>query len=95
MGGNAGPKTYMGWWGNIGSLPQKYITSYTVSPFASKPFKGAAKRAVFNTFRRTKNQALYIIIPGVIVWNVWAKARDYNEYLYTKAGKEELDRVNV
>ncbi|KAA8900101.1 hypothetical protein DIURU_003917 [Diutina rugosa] len=93
--GGSGPKTYMGWWGNMGSLPQKHITTYTVSPFATKPLKGAANRAVFNTFRRTKNQVLYVLIPAVIVWNIWAKARDYNEYLYTKAGKEELDRVNV
>lgn len=95
MGGATGPKTYMGWWGNIGSPKQKYITSYTVSPYQTKPFKGALYNAVFNTFRRTKNQVLFIVIPAVIVWNVWAKARDYNEYLYTKEGREELARVNV
>ncbi|ABN66204.1 ubiquinol-cytochrome-c reductase chain VIII [Scheffersomyces stipitis CBS 6054] len=93
--GGAGPKTYMGWWGNIGSPKQKFITIYTVSPWATKPFKGAAYNAVFNTFRRTKNQALYVILPFAIVWNIWTNARDYNEYLYTKAGREELERVNV
>ncbi|KAK6203165.1 ubiquinol-cytochrome-c reductase chain [Scheffersomyces amazonensis] len=91
----AGPKTYMGWWGNMGSTKQKYVTSYSVSPYATKPFKGALYNAFFNTFRRTKNQFLYVAIPAVIVWNVWTNARDYNEYLYTKEGREELERVNV
>lgn len=85
----------MGWWGNIGSPAQKRVTTYTVSPYAQSAMRGALERSVFNTWRRTKSQALYIIIPGVIVWNVWANARDYNEYLYTKAGSEELARVNV
>lgn len=91
----AGAKTYMGWWGNIGSPKQKYMTQFTVSPYATKPLKDALYNSVFNTFRRTKNQALYLIIPGVLMWNIWAKARDYNEFLYTKAGREELQRVNV
>ncbi|CDK25573.1 unnamed protein product [Kuraishia capsulata CBS 1993] len=93
MGGH--PGAYMGWWGSMGSTKQKGITTYSVSPYAQSPLKGALKSAVFNTYRRSKAQILYIVIPGVIVWNIWAKARDYNEYLYTKAGREELERVNV
>lgn len=95
MGGASGPKTYMGWWGSMGGPKQKYISQYTVSPFATRPMKGAAYNAVFDTFRRTKNQALYVIIPAVIVWNVWARARDYNEYLYTKEGREDLEKANA
>lgn len=91
----AGPKASMGWWGNIGSPKQKYITTYTVSPYATKPLKGALYNSVFNVFRRVKNQTLFIVIPAVIVWNVWAKARDYNEYLYTKEGREDLEKANA
>lgn len=91
----AGPKTYMGWWGAIGGPKQKYINMYTLSPYATRPFKDNLYNAIFNVYRRTKNQALYIAIPAVIVWNIWARARDYNEFLYTKAGREELERVNV
>lgn len=91
----AGPRTYQGWWGNLGSPKQKYVTTYTVSPHATKPLKGALNNAVFNVFRRTKNQALFIILPGVIVWNVYAQARDHNEYLYTKAGREDLEKANA
>ncbi|CAY68154.1 Subunit 8 of ubiquinol cytochrome-c reductase complex [Komagataella phaffii GS115] len=89
------PGAYMGWWGFIGSPKQKNVTTYTISPYVGSPLKGSSERAIFNVWRRTKAQALYVIIPGIIVWNVWAQARDYNEYLYTKAGREELERVNV
>lgn len=95
MGGGPAAKTYMGWWGFLGSPAQKGITSYAVSPFAQRPLKGAAHNAVFNVFRRVKNQAFFIIVPGIVIWEWWAQARDYNEYLYTKAGREELERVNV
>lgn len=88
-------KTYMGWWGSIGSPKQKYVNTYTVSPYATKPLKGNLHNAIFNVYRRTKNQFLYVAIPAVIMWNIWARARDYNEFLYTKAGREELERVNV
>lgn len=93
----AGPNahTYMGWWGHMGSPAQKHITQYFVSPYATKPLKDNLNRSVFNVFRRVKNQAFFVVVPGVIVWNIWAQARDYNEYLYTKAGREELIRVNV
>lgn len=85
----------MGWWGHMGSRPQKGITTYAISPYAARPFKGAFHAAFFNVFRRVRNQALYIALPVGIFWAVWTDARDYNEYLYTKAGREELERVNV
>lgn len=93
--GGVEPKTYMGWWGHIGSPKQKYITTYTVSPYATKPMKGALYNSVFNTFRRVKNQAFFVVVPFFIVGAIWNKAEKYNEYLYTKAGREELARVNV
>ncbi|VEU23531.1 DEKNAAC104698 [Brettanomyces naardenensis] len=86
---------YMGWWGHIGSPKQKYITQYTVSPYAQAPLKGSLDRAVFNTFRRAKAQVFYLAVPALIVWEIWVHARDYNAYLYTKEGREELERVNV
>lgn len=93
MGGH--PGAYMGWWGSMGSPPQKGITTYSVSPYAQNPLKGSLEKAVFNTWRRVSGQALFVIIPAAIVWKVWTNARDYNEFLYTKAGREELERVNV
>lgn len=79
----------------MGSPAQKGITSYAVSPYAQKPLAGAAHNAVFNLFRRFKSQVLYLAIPAGIYWAWWVNSRDYNEYLYTKAGREELERVNV
>lgn len=95
MAGPPAPKTYMGWWGHIGSPKQKYITQYTVSPYATKPLQGALHNAFFNTFRRVKNQFLYVAIPFTLVYVVWDRAREYNEFLYTKAGREELEKVSV
>lgn len=86
---------YMGWWGHIGSPTQKYITQYTVSPYAQAPMKGAFQRAIFNTFSKTKAQIFYWSVPFMIVYGIWIKAKNYNTYLYTKAGREELKRVNV
>lgn len=94
MGGPHG-KAYMGWWGNMGSPAQKGINSYTVSPYAQKPLNGIFQAAFCNTFRRVKAQALYVIVPAAAYWTWWVNCRDYNEYLYTKAGREELERVNV
>ncbi|KAL3230591.1 Cytochrome b-c1 complex subunit 8, mitochondrial [Nakaseomyces bracarensis] len=89
-----GAKAYMGWWGHLGSPKQKGITSYSVSPYAQKPLAHSMQNAVFNTFRRVKSQALYVLIPAGIYYYWWVNSRDYNEYLYTKAGREELERVN-
>ena len=89
------PGAYMGWWGSMGSPKQKRVTIHSVSPYAQSPLHGSVQRGIFNSFRRFKSQILYIAIPAAIVWSVWTEARDYNEYLYTKAGREELERVNV
>lgn len=95
MGGAPAARTYMGWWGSLGSPTQKGVTSYAVSNYAQNPLKGVAHSAVFNVFRRVKNQAFFVVFPAIVIWEWWVQARDYNEYLYTKAGREELERVNV
>lgn len=93
--GGAQAKTYMGWWGSMGGPKQKYVNLYSVTPYATRPLKGALYNSVFNVFRRTKNQILFVVIPATIVWNIWAQARDYNHYLYTKAGREDLEKANA
>lgn len=91
MGGHGG-SAYMGWWGNIGSPKQKGITTYAVSPFAQNPLAHVWEKAIFNTFRRAKSQVLYMIIPFTIGYYVLDSYVSRNEYLYTKAGREELLR---
>ncbi|AOW06504.1 cytochrome b-c1 complex subunit 8 [Yarrowia lipolytica] len=90
MGGNG---HYMGWWGHMGSPPQKGIAGYTISPFAARPFAGVVHAAIFNTFRRTKNQALFVILPVSFFYYVWTQASEKNEWLYTKAGRHELAKA--
>ena len=93
MGGPSA-KTYMGWWGHLGSPKQKGITQYAISPYAQKPLAHSFHNAFYNSFRRFKSQILFLVIPGAMYWYWWKNAEEYNAYLYTKAGKEELDRVS-
>ncbi|CAN6672032.1 cytochrome b-c1 complex subunit 8, mitochondrial [Trichomonascus vanleenenianus] len=87
-------KTYMGWWGNLGGPTQKYVYRYAVSSQAQKPFKGALHAAFFNTFRRVRAQAIFVLLPVACYYYVWTEANKYNKWLYTKEGRETLERLN-
>lgn len=67
----------MGWWGNLGSPKQKGITTYGLSLNRQNPLAGTAETAIFNTFRRTRNQVLYIVPPFLIAYYTmqWAIER--------------------
>lgn len=93
MAGAPHPHTYMGWWGSLGSPKQKYITQYTISPYAAKPLKGAAYNADFQYFQKNQESISLCCHSFVVVWSIWTRARDYNEYLYTKEGREELEEL--
>lgn len=87
-------KAYMGWWGHLGSPKQKGITSYAISPYAQKPLAHSFKNTYSNSFRRFKSQFLFVLIPAGIYYYWWKNGEAYNAYLYSKAGREELERVN-
>ncbi|ODQ63087.1 hypothetical protein NADFUDRAFT_84573 [Nadsonia fulvescens var. elongata DSM 6958] len=87
-------QVFMGWWGYLGSPAQKGINRYSVSSYAQKPFAGAAHAAVFNTFRRVKGSTLMIVVPSAIFYYIWTKANEKNEWLYSKAGREELEKLS-
>lgn len=61
----------------IGSQTQKGIAAYTLSSNRQRPFAGALNAAIFNTWRRTKNQILYVLPPFVIAYSLmqWAIER--------------------
>ena len=60
-----------------GSMPQKGIIHYGLAQNRHNPLAGAANAAVFNTFRRTRNQILYWSIPMLIAYETmeWAIER--------------------
>lgn len=87
-------KTYMGWWGHLGGPKQKGIISYSVSPYAQKPMIHSFQNSYKNSFRRFKSQFLFVLIPGALYYMWWTNGKAYNAFLYTKAGREELERVN-
>lgn len=74
---------------------QRYIVRYGISSGANKPLHGALHNAVFNTFRRVKSQALYVIVPVSIYYYIWTSSSEYNRWLYTKDGRETLERLNA
>lgn len=51
-----------------GSMTQKGVTTYALSPNRQRPLAGALNSAVFNTWRRFRGQALYVIPPFVIAY---------------------------
>ncbi|PRT55275.1 Cytochrome b-c1 complex subunit 8 [Wickerhamiella sorbophila] len=69
---------------------QKYTVRYGLSPNAQNPFKGMLYNAFFNTFRRTRSQFLYLLIPFGSYYYLWNWANDYNQWLYTKDGRTTL-----
>ncbi|KAK7204122.1 ubiquinol cytochrome C reductase subunit 8 [Myxozyma melibiosi] len=87
------PHGYMGWWGHMGGPKQRGIVTYAVSSYAQKPFAGALYNAFFNTFRRVSSQALYVVLPVSGLVYVVNKAQARNEFLYSKAGREELEAM--
>ncbi|KAF2137501.1 uncharacterized protein K452DRAFT_291544 [Aplosporella prunicola CBS 121167] len=89
-GGEKMPGQYMGWWGSLGSPPQKGVTSYALSNNRQRAMGGAFHNAIFNTWRRTRQQVLYWAVPMVIGYSTMAWAIERNEYLNSKEGRAEF-----
>ncbi|MCJ1266880.1 ubiquinol--cytochrome-c reductase subunit 8 [Lobaria immixta] len=90
-GGSEGPDKkhghYLGNWGAFGSPTQKGIVTYAISANRQRPLAGTAHAAVFNTWRRFRAQALYILPPIVIVYVSMSWAVEKNKYYNSKAGR--------
>lgn len=58
-------------------MPQKGIVYYGLAQNRLKPLGGAGQAAIFNTFRRTRNQILFWSVPLVIAYECmqWAIER--------------------
>ncbi|PGH11544.1 hypothetical protein AJ79_04802 [Helicocarpus griseus UAMH5409] len=90
MGGaSADPKRgrYIGSFGSFGCPSPQKIASYALSPNRQRPFAGALNNAVFNTFRRSRNQALYVLPPFIAAYAIMSWAIEKNEYLNSKPGR--------
>ena len=53
---------------STGSQTQKGITSYALSANRQRPLAGTANAAIFNTWRRFRAQALYVIPPFALAY---------------------------
>ncbi|KAI7887636.1 UcrQ family protein [Mucor mucedo] len=86
MGGPAGGKKYMGWWGHMGGPTQRGVVTYILSPFEQKPFAGAAHNAVFNTARRVTSQIPYVGVAFGLGYLLYTQISAKHAYLTSKAG---------
>ncbi|MCJ1472574.1 hypothetical protein MMC13_001223 [Lambiella insularis] len=59
---------FLGGWGNLGSQKQKGIVTYALSANRQRPLAGTLNAAVFNSWRRFRAQALYVIPPFAIAY---------------------------
>jgi len=78
---------YLGGWGNLGSQTQKGITTYSISANRQSPLAGTLNAAIFNTWRRFKAQALYVIPPFAIAYATMNWAIEKNEYYNSKEAR--------
>ncbi|KAK4985526.1 Cytochrome b-c1 complex subunit 8, mitochondrial [Elasticomyces elasticus] len=89
-GGEKKPGQYMGSWGNLGSPPQKGVTTYGLSQNRQKPLAGVTNAAIFNTWRRTRAQILYWGPAMLIAYSLMGWATEKNDYLNSKPGRAEF-----
>ncbi|KAF2104431.1 hypothetical protein NA57DRAFT_70637 [Rhizodiscina lignyota] len=89
-GGEKMPGQYMGWWGSLGSPAQKGVTTYALSPNRLSPLAGTTNAAIFNVWRRFKNQVLFFAPPLLAGYYLMSWATERNEYLNSKHGRAEF-----
>ncbi|GMM52871.1 ubiquinol--cytochrome-c reductase subunit 8 [Starmerella bacillaris] len=81
-----------GWWI---APKQKYTVRYGLAPNATSLFQRNIYNAFFNTIRRVKGQIFFVVLPVGSFWYLWTRATEYNKWLYTKDGRETLERLSA
>ncbi|KIW74447.1 hypothetical protein Z517_12387 [Fonsecaea pedrosoi CBS 271.37] len=76
---------------DTGSPTQKNIVTYAMSPNRQNPTSTLLSDAIFNTFRRSRNQVLYWVPPFLIAYLAMDWATERNEYLNSKPGRAEYE----
>ncbi|RGP64756.1 ubiquinol-cytochrome c reductase subunit 8 [Fusarium sporotrichioides] len=82
--------SYIGNWGHFGGEKQRGIITYGLSANRQNPWAGSVNDAIFNTFRRTKNQIFFWLPPMVAGYWMMSWAIERSEYLNSKAGRAEF-----
>ncbi|KLO15549.1 hypothetical protein SCHPADRAFT_871032 [Schizopora paradoxa] len=79
-------KHYMGWWGDMGSLPQKGIIQYSPSPYRQRAMAHWFSNYLFNGFRRVATHLPFVVPPFAIGYGIYAYAKSFDAYQSSKAG---------
>ncbi|WFD03315.1 ubiquinol--cytochrome-c reductase subunit 8 [Malassezia obtusa] len=77
---------WIGWYGHFGGPAQKYIKTYSLSPFQQNPFAGVLKSYAFNGFRRTVANLPYAGIPFALGYFIYTWGNKEFAYVNSKAG---------
>ncbi|KAF9467185.1 cytochrome b-c1 complex subunit 8 [Collybia nuda] len=81
-----GPRVYNLWWGDKGTIRQKGIVTYTLSPFQSKAAPNMLRNYLFNGYRRLSGEALFFLIPFGTGYAIYSWAKSYDAFQNSKAG---------
>ena len=77
-------------------IPRQHkIITYSLSANSQRPLAGAAHNAIFNTFRRTKDQFLYVVPPFVAAFLLMQWAENRNRFLNSKEGMKMQMKENA
>ncbi|RKP15067.1 putative cytochrome b-c1 complex subunit 8 [Piptocephalis cylindrospora] len=86
------PKLGGGKWfgppGHSGSLTQRGVVTYQLSPYQQRPLAGAMKKGIFNVFRRTSQQLPYVIPAFVLFYVTYSYGNGEHAYMATKEYKK-------
>jgi len=74
-------------WGHSKLPKAKGLITYTMSANMQRPLAGALHNAIFNTWRRTMGQVLYVVPPFVVAYFLVDWANERNKYLNSKEGR--------
>ncbi|WVQ86247.1 hypothetical protein IAT38_008415 [Cryptococcus sp. DSM 104549] len=84
--GMPGPKTYIGWWGDMGSLPQKGIRTYGISPYRQRPLAGMLHGFLFNGTKRILEHLPYVAPPVLAFYGLYHWSSHKYAYYNSKQG---------
>ncbi|KAL8724334.1 MAG: hypothetical protein Q9181_006873 [Wetmoreana brouardii] len=69
------------------SQTQKGIVTYALAANRQRPFAGASRAMVFNTYRRCKAQFLYVVPPLAFGYLLMTWAVEKNHFYNSKEGQ--------
>ncbi|KAL8939250.1 MAG: hypothetical protein Q9211_002832 [Gyalolechia sp. 1 TL-2023] len=74
------------------SQEQRGIITYALSANRQRPLAGTARAAIFNTYRRSRAQFLYVVPPFALAYLLMNWAIEKNEFYNSKEGRMQAPK---